>query len=64
MGFALLLVGVQHAFGQPAIEHAGQLSSLAGGNCEMGQGYSFAEPLTSSALDDMLFPVHQPDEAE
>ncbi|MGK5680510.1 putative bifunctional diguanylate cyclase/phosphodiesterase [Actinoplanes sp. URMC 104] len=37
------------------IEHAGQLSSLAGGNCEMGQGYFFAEPLTGEALQDMLF---------
>jgi diguanylate cyclase (GGDEF)-like protein len=46
------------------IEHASQLSSLAGGNCEMGQGYYFAEPLTRSALDDLLFPVHQPDECE
>jgi diguanylate cyclase (GGDEF)-like protein len=42
------------------IEHAGQLTSLAGGNCEMGQGYYFAEPLTRSALDDLLFPVHVP----
>jgi len=37
------------------IEHAGQLTSLAGGNCELGQGYYFAEPLTRSALDDLLF---------
>jgi len=46
------------------IEHAGQLTSLAGGNCELGQGYYFAEPLTRSALDDLLFPVHVPDEGE
>ncbi|MFF5296996.1 putative bifunctional diguanylate cyclase/phosphodiesterase [Paractinoplanes globisporus] len=46
------------------IEHAGQLSSLAGGNCELGQGYYFAEPLTQSALDDLLFPVHVPGECE
>ncbi|WP_307872834.1 putative bifunctional diguanylate cyclase/phosphodiesterase [Paractinoplanes ovalisporus] len=38
------------------IEHAGQLTSLAGGNCEMGQGYYFAEPLTGAALNDLLFP--------
>ncbi len=38
------------------IEHAGQLTSLAGGNCELGQGYYFAEPLTSTDLDGMLFP--------
>ena len=38
------------------IEHAGQLTSLAGGNCELGQGYYFAEPLTRGALDDLLFP--------
>jgi hypothetical protein len=41
-----------------------QLSSLAGGNCEMGQGYYFAEPLTRSALDDLPFPLHMPDERE
>ena len=38
------------------IEHAGQLSSLAIGNCELGQGYYFAEPLTGSALGELLFP--------
>jgi EAL domain-containing protein (putative c-di-GMP-specific phosphodiesterase class I) len=38
------------------IEHAGQLTSLAGGNCELGQGYYFAEPLTHAALGDLLFP--------
>ncbi|GID23237.1 hypothetical protein Aab01nite_68270 [Paractinoplanes abujensis] len=38
------------------IEHAGQLTSLAGGNCEMGQGYYFAEPLTDTALNGLLFP--------
>jgi diguanylate cyclase (GGDEF)-like protein len=37
------------------IEHAGQLDSLAVGNCELGQGYYFAEPLTGAALDEMLF---------
>jgi diguanylate cyclase (GGDEF)-like protein len=46
------------------IEHADQLTSLAGGNCELGQGYYFAEPLTRSALDDLLFPVHVPHECE
>ncbi|MFI5894435.1 putative bifunctional diguanylate cyclase/phosphodiesterase [Actinoplanes sp. NPDC051513] len=46
------------------IEHAGQLSSLAGGNCELGQGYYFAEPLTRSALDDLLFPVHLPHDCD
>ncbi|GAA0554930.1 hypothetical protein GCM10010172_41960 [Paractinoplanes ferrugineus] len=44
------------------IEHAGQLTSLAGGNCELGQGYYFAEPLTQVALDDLLFPVRVPEE--
>ncbi|MET0423664.1 MAG: bifunctional diguanylate cyclase/phosphodiesterase [Actinoplanes sp.] len=39
------------------IEHIGQLDSLAGGDCELGQGYYFAEPLTQSALDDLLFPL-------
>ncbi|MFD0518682.1 putative bifunctional diguanylate cyclase/phosphodiesterase [Paractinoplanes durhamensis] len=38
------------------IEHVGQLDSLAGGNCELGQGYYFAEPLTQSGLDELLFP--------
>jgi diguanylate cyclase (GGDEF)-like protein len=38
------------------IEHAGQLDSLAVGNCELGQGYYFAEPLTGAALGDLLFP--------
>ena len=38
------------------IEHAGQLTSLAGGNCELGQGYYFAEPLTNQALGELLFP--------
>jgi EAL domain-containing protein (putative c-di-GMP-specific phosphodiesterase class I) len=37
------------------IEHAGQLDSLAGGNCELGQGYYFAEPLTGEALNELLF---------
>jgi EAL domain-containing protein (putative c-di-GMP-specific phosphodiesterase class I) len=39
------------------IEHAGQLSSLSGGNCELGQGYYFAEPLTGAALHELLFPA-------
>jgi diguanylate cyclase (GGDEF)-like protein len=39
------------------IEHAEQLSSLAGGNCELGQGYFFAEPLTGTALGELLFPA-------
>ncbi|GID30247.1 putative bifunctional diguanylate cyclase/phosphodiesterase [Paractinoplanes brasiliensis] len=38
------------------IEHAGQLTSLAGGDCDMGQGYYFAEPLTGTALGEFLFP--------
>ncbi|WP_239163117.1 putative bifunctional diguanylate cyclase/phosphodiesterase [Paractinoplanes rishiriensis] len=39
------------------IEHEGQLDSLADGNCELGQGYYFAEPLTRAALDELLFPA-------
>jgi len=39
------------------IEHAGQLTELAGGDCELGQGYFFAHPLTRSALGDLLFPT-------
>jgi EAL domain-containing protein (putative c-di-GMP-specific phosphodiesterase class I) len=38
------------------IEHADQLESLAIGNCELGQGYYFAEPLTGSDLKELLFP--------
>ncbi|MDI6100477.1 EAL domain-containing protein [Actinoplanes sp. NEAU-A12] len=38
------------------IEDAGQLSELTGGNCELGQGYYFAEPLTSEAMQELLFP--------
>jgi diguanylate cyclase (GGDEF)-like protein len=39
------------------IEDAGQLSELADGNCELGQGYYFAEPLTTEAMQELLFPV-------
>jgi diguanylate cyclase (GGDEF)-like protein len=45
------------------IEDAGQLSSLTGGNCELGQGYFFAEPLTGPDLDDLLFRGRPPDTA-
>ena len=38
------------------IEDAGQLSELADGNCELGQGYYFAEPLTVDAMHELLFP--------
>jgi diguanylate cyclase (GGDEF)-like protein len=41
------------------IEHASQLSSLEAGNCEMGQGYFFAQPLTRHDLDELLFPTAQ-----
>ncbi|WP_199515007.1 putative bifunctional diguanylate cyclase/phosphodiesterase [Nucisporomicrobium flavum] len=37
------------------IEDAGQLSELTDGNCELGQGYYFAEPLTETAMDELLF---------
>ena len=39
------------------IEDAGQLSELTDGNCELGQGYYFAEPLNEKAMDELLFPV-------
>jgi diguanylate cyclase (GGDEF)-like protein len=39
------------------IEDAGQLSELADGNCELGQGYYFAEPLTTDAMQELLFPA-------
>jgi diguanylate cyclase (GGDEF)-like protein len=39
------------------IEHEGQLDSLADGNCDMGQGYYWAEPLTGPDLDELLFPT-------
>jgi EAL domain-containing protein (putative c-di-GMP-specific phosphodiesterase class I) len=38
------------------IEDAEQLSELAGGNCELGQGYYFAEPLSEHAMSELLFP--------
>jgi EAL domain-containing protein (putative c-di-GMP-specific phosphodiesterase class I) len=38
------------------IEHANQLSELTDGDCELGQGYYFAEPLTGSDMTDLLFP--------
>ena len=38
------------------IEHLDQLNELADGNCELGQGYYFAEPLTDQAMGDLLFP--------
>ncbi|WP_245908249.1 putative bifunctional diguanylate cyclase/phosphodiesterase [Pseudosporangium ferrugineum] len=36
------------------IEDAGQLLELTDGNCELGQGYYFAEPLTEQAMSDLL----------
>ncbi|GLW31998.1 putative bifunctional diguanylate cyclase/phosphodiesterase [Actinoplanes regularis] len=36
------------------IEHLEQLSELADGNCELGQGYYFAEPLTAEAMHHLL----------
>jgi diguanylate cyclase (GGDEF)-like protein len=38
------------------IEDADQLSELTDGNCELGQGYYFAEPLNDKALGELLFP--------
>ncbi|WP_233624800.1 bifunctional diguanylate cyclase/phosphodiesterase [Actinoplanes sp. ATCC 53533] len=38
------------------IEDAGQLSELTDGNCELGQGYYFAEPLTDEDMGVLLFP--------
>jgi EAL domain-containing protein (putative c-di-GMP-specific phosphodiesterase class I) len=38
------------------IEHADQLNELTDGNCEMGQGYYFAEPLTDEDMGNLLFP--------
>jgi EAL domain-containing protein (putative c-di-GMP-specific phosphodiesterase class I) len=38
------------------IEYAEQLSELTDGNCELGQGYYFAEPLNDKALGELLFP--------
>ncbi|WP_436524417.1 putative bifunctional diguanylate cyclase/phosphodiesterase [Actinoplanes sp. HUAS TT8] len=46
------------------IEHVGQLSELADGNCELGQGYYFAEPLTTEAMDDLLASGPPPKDAE
>jgi diguanylate cyclase (GGDEF)-like protein len=39
------------------IERADQLSELTDGDCELGQGFYFAEPLTESDVDDLLFPT-------
>ena len=39
------------------IEDAGQLSELTDGNCELGQGYYFAEPLTDTDMGELLFPT-------
>ena len=38
------------------IEDADQLSELTDGNCELGQGYYFAEPLTDADMGELLFP--------
>jgi diguanylate cyclase (GGDEF)-like protein len=38
------------------IEDAAQLGELTDGNCELGQGYFFAEPLDAADLSTMLFP--------
>jgi EAL domain-containing protein (putative c-di-GMP-specific phosphodiesterase class I) len=38
------------------IEDLGQLNELTDGNCELGQGYYFAEPLSEQDMDDLLFP--------
>ncbi|GIF15250.1 putative bifunctional diguanylate cyclase/phosphodiesterase [Actinoplanes teichomyceticus] len=46
------------------IEDAGQLSELTDGNCELGQGYYFAEPLTSVAMDNLLFADPSPPSQE
>ncbi|MET0492097.1 MAG: GGDEF domain-containing phosphodiesterase, partial [Actinoplanes sp.] len=42
------------------IEDAGQLSELTDGNCELGQGYYFAEPLDEEAMSALLFPTDMP----
>jgi diguanylate cyclase (GGDEF)-like protein len=39
------------------IEDADQLSELTDGNCELGQGYFFAEPLEEQAMSDLLVPA-------
>jgi diguanylate cyclase (GGDEF)-like protein len=38
------------------IEDLGQLNELNDGNCELGQGYYFAEPLNDEAMGELLFP--------
>ncbi|MFI7539882.1 putative bifunctional diguanylate cyclase/phosphodiesterase [Actinoplanes sp. NPDC049599] len=38
------------------IEDADQLSELTDGNCELGQGYYFAEPLNEADMGELLFP--------
>ncbi|WP_229076138.1 EAL domain-containing protein [Actinoplanes sp. DH11] len=39
------------------IEDLDQLTELTDGNCELGQGYYFAEPLTTAGMDELLFPA-------
>jgi diguanylate cyclase (GGDEF)-like protein len=39
------------------IEDLDQLNELTDGNCELGQGYYFAEPLTDTAMGELLFPA-------
>jgi diguanylate cyclase (GGDEF)-like protein len=38
------------------IEDLGQLNELNSGNCELGQGYYFAEPLNEEDMGELLFP--------
>ncbi|AGZ38860.1 putative bifunctional diguanylate cyclase/phosphodiesterase [Actinoplanes friuliensis] len=39
------------------IEDLEQLNELTDGNCELGQGYYFAEPLTDDDMSELLFPA-------
>ncbi|GAA0813775.1 putative bifunctional diguanylate cyclase/phosphodiesterase [Spirilliplanes yamanashiensis] len=39
------------------VEQAAQRSELVDGNCEYGQGYLFARPLTPAAVEQLLFPA-------
>jgi EAL domain-containing protein (putative c-di-GMP-specific phosphodiesterase class I) len=64
------LVNLAHALGLVAIaegiESEGQLTSLKGFGCDLGQGFLFARPMPAAELDDLLargVTEREPDEA-
>jgi len=57
MGIIQLGQALQLSTIAEGIEHLDQLNELADGNCELGQGYYFAEPLTDKDMGELLFPM-------